>query len=436
MVEGVTHAFRVSRAETAYFTILIGPSAKEASCLRSPDPWSTNGRLYETSLFVLCIVLRLNLVSKIPKLFVLKNTHQILLSVKSNYLIYNCATQSRRRAIMSKHQGKLDGWLTGSSSRTDAAPDSANAPQPGTSRQSQSTPSGGKSKDEKAKEYASRKAALAAIARETRAVLPDILKHLPDIHASKSQACYLSSTPGLAAANCPRLPKVSIEIRNEDSYNVALSLAAGDGQADERVAVLNMASHSNPGGGWLSGASAQEEALCYRSSLALSLHRRYYPWKQRMGLYTPDVLVIRSDVPSGHKILFPDVSAADLPVVSVLSIAGIRCPDTKKVMQTTPKGAVERPIYKKQEDRDLTKDKMRLCLRMAAHNGHRKLVLGALGCGAFRNPKEEVAYCWREVLEEAEFQGGWWKALVFAVFDRRNEGNFEAFEDILGNREV
>ena len=284
------------------------------------------------------------------------------------------------------------------------------------------------------------RAKLAAIAKETRTVLPDILKHLPNIQASKSEALFLSTLPALRATDCPGCKppgKTSIRIVNEDTFNAAITLAA-EAPSAGRVAVLNMASHSHPGGGWLKGAMAQEEALCYRSSLALSLHRRYYPWKQLMGVYTPDVVVIRSDIPSGHKLLLPDVKAEELPVVSVLGIAALRCPETRRVKEQDASSGhiVEQTVYADSASRDLTKAKMRLCLRMAARQGHRLLVLGALGCGAFRNPKREVAHCWLEVLREAEFQGGWWQEIVFAVYDRKNEGNFEVFQEILGGAEV
>ncbi|EXK87178.1 hypothetical protein FOQG_09440 [Fusarium oxysporum f. sp. raphani 54005] len=197
-----------------------------------------------------------------------------------------------------------------------------------------------------------------------------------------------------------------------------------------------MASHVSPGGGWLKGARAQEEALCYRSSLSLSLHRRYYPWRQRMGIYTPDVVIIRSDQETGHQLLMPTIQARNLPVVSVLSIAALRTPPVRKIMLNTPKGPVASETYANSADRDLTKLKMRLCLRMAARRNHGLLVLGALGCGAFRNPPKEVARCWLEVLKEPEFQGGWWEEVWFAVYDRRGEGNLEIFEEILGGVEV
>src|SRR5205814_7169654 len=78
-----------------------------------------------------------------------------------------------------------------------------------------------------------------------------------------------------------------------------------------------------------------------------------------------------------------------------------------------------------QGDRDRMRTKVRLMLRMAALNGHRRLVLGALGCGAFNNPKEEVVKLFKEVFAEPEFKGGWWKEVVFAVLDTEKDGNMK-----------
>ncbi len=73
---------------------------------------------------------------------------------------------------------------------------------------------------------------------------------------------------------------------------------------------------------------------------------------------------------------------------------------------------------------------------MAGTKGHTMLVLGAIGCGAFRNPPEEVVRCWQEVLNEAEFAGGWFKEIWFAVYDRRNEGNFEIFKQAFDGKAI
>ncbi|PKS11798.1 hypothetical protein jhhlp_001091 [Lomentospora prolificans] len=294
-----------------------------------------------------------------------------------------------------------------------------------------------------------RRESLACTAAETRTVLPSILSQLPSIQASRSEHLHLDELAPLKAADCPKYNastsyKTSIRIVDGDSWNVAIDLGkeyagkpAGNGIAmADRVAVLNMASHKNPGGGWLRGAMAQEEALCYRSSLALSLHRRYYPFRQLTGLYSPDVVVIRGDYASGHQLYMadPNVKPEDLPVCSVLSVAAVCRPKVKMVFNTAAN--VRELVYADNATRTLMKGKMRMSLRMAAARGHSLLVLGALGCGAFKNPPREVAQCWLDVLQEAEFAGGWWREIVFAVLDTHKEGNFDVFTKMLGGTMV
>ncbi|KAL2132986.1 hypothetical protein VTI74DRAFT_3056 [Chaetomium olivicolor] len=331
-----------------------------------------------------------------------------------------------------------------------------------------------------------RRLALAAVAKETQTTTPAVAAGLPHLDPTKSEKLDLEALPPLDPANCPRFKLTDTpgerygtvtRVFNQDTFDAALTMPSSvlgipsrkPTQAAEaailtqlkslaaspenlkpvtaaRVAVLNMASEKNPGGGWLNGASAQEEALCFRSTLAASLHRNLYPIQSRAGLYTRDVVIFRESISDDHKLMVPETPMTDLPVVSALSVAGIRRPDVK------PKGQEAGSAVEQQEDgnakgkkqakspkgplvfadpaaRDLTKDKMRLCLRMAGAKGHTMLVLGAIGCGAFRNPPREVAKCWREVLSESEFAGGWFKEIWFAVFDRRNEGNFDIFEE-------
>lgn len=291
---------------------------------------------------------------------------------------------------------------------------------------------------------------LAAIAQETIEVLPALLDKLPHLDAAHSTKYELTDLVPLDPVMCPRLQMISdqkiptqgqigtpITVLNADSFDAAIRIGkqmrtgremgpSSTMRGNGRVAVLNLASDKNPGGGWLHGAAAQEEALCFRSSLSLSLHQHYYPWTDRMGLYTRDVLIIRGAMDVGHNLLVPELAPADLPVVSVISVAGLRSPPL----------STDRRLFAEIADRDLTKDKVRLCLRVAAREQHRHLILGALGCGAFANPPQDVAACWLEVFREKEFRGGWWDTVCFAVYDSRNEGNFAVFRDVLHNKVV
>ncbi|RYP20009.1 hypothetical protein DL767_009544 [Monosporascus sp. MG133] len=347
-----------------------------------------------------------------------------------------------------------------------------------------------------------RRAALSQIAKETKAVLPDILQQLPHLQAAQSEVYHLNDLPELEPSACPRFELASsssppqsgpsnstngrrgaggqqqrtygtvVKVLNEDSLDAAIMMAeslaqqpatptttttatttattgeatvdAEDGR-NRRVAVLNLASERTPGGGWLSGAVAQEEALCYRSSLSLSLHRAYYPLAPRSAVYTRDVVVVRSSMGSGHRLLLQTpLTPQQLPVVSVVSVAGVRKPEVDEVAAATGDGGGrgQRPraerMFRYAADRDLTRDKMRLALRVAAAEGHELLVLGALGCGAFGGPPDDVARCWLDVLEEPEFAGGWFREVWFAVLDKDKHpgGNFDVFERVLGGREV
>lgn len=287
--------------------------------------------------------------------------------------------------------------------------------------------------------------ALTEVANQTKSVLPFILKDLPNIKAEESEMLSLDTLPALKQDDCPKHNKAVINVINEDTFNAAIMLADSSASSSTNTgsstqaaisvkpAVLNLASDTSPGGGFERGAIAQEEALCYRSSLFLSLHKTYYPWTPLQGLYTRDVVIIRSAMSDGHSLLAPAVAATSLPVVSVISIAAVRRP---KLEDAQTASGEQRKVFKDAEDRVLTKKKMRLALRMAASKGHDSLVLGALGCGAFRNPAEEIADAWKEVFGEDEFGGGWWREVWFAVLDPNKEGNFELFEKVLGGLQV
>ncbi|EEP80506.1 predicted protein [Uncinocarpus reesii 1704] len=260
----------------------------------------------------------------------------------------------------------------------------------------------------------SRRKILTRVARETIALLPNVLETAP--HAPPKGYLY-TDPPLLNQKYCPRFPPTAIRILNDDTLDTAIGLAQCAKYITVRdkrpVCVLNMANAYSAGGGWKRGALAQEETLCYRSSLSFTLKRRYYPIPELSAIYSPTVLVLRKSITDGHGLLRLE-EPENLPVVSVVSVAALCRPE---LMQGRT-----REKFKDPYDRELTKEKMRVTLRTAAVNGHRRLVLGALGCGAFLNPREEVADCWAEVLREQEFTGGWWESVIFAVLDDLGQG--------------
>ncbi|KAJ3541798.1 hypothetical protein NM208_g4426 [Fusarium decemcellulare] len=288
---------------------------------------------------------------------------------------------------------------------------------------------------------------LEKVAKETLRVLPGYLEKLNATTAAyTSHKFTLESLHRLNPNICPSYPQPAvIRVINGDTLNVAIELSqwAKYNGPDLRlinphVALINCANRHSPGGGWLNGRMAQEEALCYRSSLALSLNPGHYPFSGHDALYSPYVLGMRDDVDSGHRLMAPNIPTNYLPVVSVLTVAALCYPKIHTFKQVADDKGLLRDVrvFVRDEDRTITKNKMRLVLRMAASHGHRLLVLGAFGCGVYENPPEDVAHCWLEVLREYEFSGNWWRAVWFAVHDPKNTGTYNIFDRVLSGQGV
>ncbi|KAJ5215001.1 hypothetical protein N7468_010680 [Penicillium chermesinum] len=344
--------------------------------------------------------------------------------------------------------------------------------------------------------------ALRETSQETLDLLPALLNRLNTAcEARQSKKVSFHSLRRLHSQDCPRFPSpATIKVINEDTLNVAVRLFAsaqtqrpGPSASRPRPSscplIVNFASHRKPGGGWLNGALAQEESICYRSSLALSLDRTDYPLGLDEAIYSPYALVMRGDLASGHNLLMsPSTPPETLPVISTVSIAALYRPRLRTIplnpalrrphsngrherhgsgghrsfgghshphghrnsgsqRRVPPRSHSASPaissshphtrqVFERDRDRNLSKAKMRLVLRLAATNGHEMLVLGAFGCGVYANPPAEIAHCWLEVLREPEFCGNWWREVYFAVYDPKDEGNFAIFQRVLAGKKV
>lgn len=171
-------------------------------------------------------------------------------------------------------------------------------------------------------------------------------------------------------------------------------------------AVLNFASAKNPGGGFLNGAMAQEEALAASGGLYQTLlrHETYYRVNRECGtmmytdhaIYSPNVPFFRNEKFELLRVPVP-ASVLTLPAVNMgqVLLKGEDTAAAKRVM----------------------KDRMRLSLAIFANEQATHLILGAYGCGVFRNDPEEVALWWQELLE-TEGYGQYFEQVVFAVMDR------------------
>ena len=208
---------------------------------------------------------------------------------------------------------------------------------------------------------------------------------------------------------------------NCSSVDAILKLTAeGSDKRKNGIAVLNFASAKNPGGGFLNGAMAQEESLAASSCLykTLTAHKEYYE-KNRVcntmmytnyAIYSPDVVFFRD---GRFRLLEEPVTASvlTLPAVNMGQVI-LKGEDVKEAEQ-------------------VMKRRMKLSLAIFAEQKCRHLILGAYGCGVFRNDPNKIAVWYKELLEE--FFLDKFESVVFAVMDRSaSQDCIRAFQNIFG----
>lgn len=195
-----------------------------------------------------------------------------------------------------------------------------------------------------------------------------------------------------------------VEVRDGTTQAVAQALVQDEG---ERVLLLNFASARNAGGGFVNGARAQEEDVCRCSGLYPCLLRaeRYYRANRATSsmLYT-DHVVYSPDVP-----FFRTRARDRLERPFLASVLTAPAPNAGQHLARRPDGALEL-------DRALRRRAGLVLAAMRAH-GHRTLLLGAWGCGVFRNDPARVADAFCSWLEGQTFAGDF-DRVVFGVWDR------------------
>lgn len=198
----------------------------------------------------------------------------------------------------------------------------------------------------------------------------------------------------------------------------ATSIEALMKEPDDKVAILNFASGRNPGGGFLGGSSAQEESLARSSSLyhALSKDMSMYEYNRNQHSYLYSDYMIYSP---GTIFWFDDHGNA-LPAPVSADVITSPAPNKGAMIQNNA-------VLELQEIEETFLRRTRYIFSLAEKYGMETLILGAWGCGVFRNDPADVAACFRQVLED-EYRHVF-KKIVFAVYDTsERKEHFNAFE--------
>ena len=198
-------------------------------------------------------------------------------------------------------------------------------------------------------------------------------------------------------------------VTNETTLDAAHRLVVEQGKLN--VLCLNFASAKNPGGGFLSGSQAQEESLARSSALygTLQAALTYYDLNRKCGtaLYTdhmilsPRVPVFRDD--SGRLLAEPyPCWILTAPAVNAGAVRKNELRNVSLIRETMARRV-----------------KMVLAVAVKAESEH--LVLGAWGCGVFKNDPKNIAHLFANELTKSGTFANCFETVVFAVLDRSEE---------------
>jgi uncharacterized protein (TIGR02452 family) len=179
----------------------------------------------------------------------------------------------------------------------------------------------------------------------------------------------------------------------------------------QRIGVLNFASARKPGGGFLSGAQAQEESLARSSALYLSLLRcpEFYAFHRSLNtclysdrmIFSPRCPVVRDD--AGHWLSAPYL-------VDFITSAA---PNAGAITRNEP--------HNRTRIGPTLRERAGKVLALAAHHEVDGLVLGAWGCGVFQNDPQLVATAFYEQLGPQGIYGNCFGCVLFAIRDSTRE---------------
>ena len=225
-----------------------------------------------------------------------------------------------------------------------------------------------------------------------------------------------------------------IKVTNRDTFTAAKEYANIINSTNEGfVGVLNFASSTNPGGGVTKGSTAQEECLCRCSNLYLTLYqekciREYYNVnKKYMSNLGSDAIIYSRNV-----YVFKDKNYNMLPVKDRFYVDVITCaaPNLRENPrnQYNSDASEEKLTLTDEELYNIHVKRARNILNVAIKNEDDYLILGAFGCGAFRNNPEIVAKAYKDVLQDYMYC---FKVIDFAIIDGKYSNNYEIFKRVL-----
>ncbi len=189
--------------------------------------------------------------------------------------------------------------------------------------------------------------------------------------------------------------------------------------------ILDMASDLKAGGGWRGNNVAQEESLCRCSNLGWYLENFVvekngiwsspYPLGKYECIYVPSVCVFMkrdtgvAQTAFGHDVTFSLLPENEWYFVDVVVIAAVRHPQ----------------IPYSVSEKNLMSLKINAMFHLAVLYGKQSIVLGAFGCGVFKNPPLDVAKMFNEAFQKYK------NSSLIVLYAILGDGNLSAFRKII-----
>jgi len=240
---------------------------------------------------------------------------------------------------------------------------------------------------------------------ETELYLPNTLKNLVE-HILRQKQVFES---------------YRVEVANETTLQGAAQLVKS-GQY-QRVGVLNFASAKNPGGGFLNGSMAQEESLASSSALYESLIQchDFYSWhKSHANLLYSDRMIYTPDCP-----VFRDDDGRLLDEPYLVDFVTSPAPNIGAMREDSPLRDEVLPVLRERSEK---------VLAVMAKHGCDAIVLGAWGCGVFRNAPDMVAEVFAQHLKQGERWHNRFRKVMFSILDKsRQQETLQAFQRVFEN---
>ncbi|KAM0180267.1 hypothetical protein ACHAPF_002436 [Botrytis cinerea] len=268
-------------------------------------------------------------------------------------------------------------------------------------------------------------------------------KPKPSEIAAEAKKTYV---PYIRSA-CPQWPTTSYlchsdslrdqPIRESRQYTFAfmerdpvdLALEWTSSENDRPIPVIMPAHERRPGGDWEAGVMQPEECLARRSTLYTCLTTpapdnitsNNYPIPEQAGIISQNVgklTQLKCGILPNKPKLFSAMDQKSMsrgqntnslltknPALPIISVPTVKRP---KLDSSGKK-------YSFKTERELMKASIKTALRIAIFYGYDKIVIGTYGLGpGFKNPPEEVANIWRELLVRDNEFNQQFSAIIFA----------------------